>query len=111
MITEAGRAWGARMAALVLCLLAGCATLPDEFERVPSRAIALSSDTALGRLADHLEIADHGVLLLLRGEERIPAAGNVAGNPLATLQHVMQVQALVLHSGTASARMRSRTYQ
>ncbi len=39
------------MAGLALCLLAGCATLPAEFERVPSKAIALSPDTALGRIA------------------------------------------------------------
>lgn len=36
---------------LVLCLLTGCATLPDTFERTPSKALALSSDTVLGRMA------------------------------------------------------------
>ncbi|MCM2250896.1 MAG: phospholipase D family protein [Ramlibacter sp.] len=38
-------------AGVALCLLAGCATLPDTFERTPSKAIALSSGTALGRIA------------------------------------------------------------
>ena len=44
--------WATRwIAGLLLCLLAGCATLPDEFERTPSKAIALSTETALGRIA------------------------------------------------------------
>jgi phosphatidylserine/phosphatidylglycerophosphate/cardiolipin synthase-like enzyme len=51
MIAKAGLVWGARVAALALSLLAGCATLPDEFERAPSKAMALSTDTALGRIA------------------------------------------------------------
>ncbi|MGK6309847.1 phospholipase D family protein [Variovorax sp. DT-64] len=37
--------------AVVLFLASGCAMLPAEFERTPSRAVPLSPDTALGRIA------------------------------------------------------------
>ncbi|MDM0106269.1 phospholipase D family protein [Variovorax sp. J22R24] len=36
---------------LALLFATGCASLPDEFERTPSTAIAASADTALGRMA------------------------------------------------------------
>ena len=32
-------------------LFAGCATLPDEAPRAPTKAIAVSADTALGKIA------------------------------------------------------------
>jgi putative cardiolipin synthase len=41
-----GLAWMA-----VLVFAGGCATLPDQFERTPSKAMALSPDTALGKIA------------------------------------------------------------
>ena len=41
-----GLAWMA-----VLLLASGCAVLPAEFERTPSKAVPLSPDTTLGRIA------------------------------------------------------------
>ena len=41
--------WVFAMAAALL--LAGCATLPDEAPRPPTKAMAVSADTALGKIA------------------------------------------------------------
>jgi len=44
--------WGHWVFALVAAsLFAGCATLPDEAPRPPTKAIAVSADTALGKIA------------------------------------------------------------
>jgi putative cardiolipin synthase len=41
--------WVFAMAAALL--FAGCATLPDEAPRTPTKALAVSADTALGKIA------------------------------------------------------------
>ena len=41
--------WVFVMAAVLL--FAGCATLPDEAPRPPTKAMAVSADTALGKIA------------------------------------------------------------
>ena len=56
-------------------------------------------------------VPDDGVLQLLRRHERSPAGPDEAGYAVAALQHVVQVQPIILHSGVASRRILSRTYQ
>ncbi len=65
----------------------------------------------LGGLANHLDVPDNGVLQLFRRKERLSAWLNKARDSLAALQHVVQVEPVILHSGVASRRIRSRTYQ
>src|SRR5690242_14072006 len=64
-----------------------------------------------GGFTDDLDISNDGVLQRLRRHEFAPARLDEPGDPLATLQHMVQVQSVVLQSGVASLRMRSRTYQ
>ena len=65
----------------------------------------------LGRLADHLDVSNHSVLQFLRRHERFSAGPDEAGDAMAALQHVVKVQPIILHSGVASRRILSRTYQ
>jgi hypothetical protein len=53
--------------------------------------------------ADNLQAADDSVLRLLVGQERMVAAGGVARAPEQRIADVLQVDEIVLHSGTASA--------
>ena len=65
----------------------------------------------LGRLADHFHVPDDSVLQFLGRHEGVSSGPDEAGDPQASLQHVMQVQPIVFHSGVASRRILSRTYQ
>ena len=64
-----------------------------------------------GGLADHLDIADDCVLQFLRCDECFSAGPDEAGYAAAALQHVVKVTPIILHSGVASRRILSRTYQ
>lgn len=65
----------------------------------------------LGRLADHFDVADDCVLQFLQRHKRFSAGPDEAGYAVAALQHVVKVKPIILHSGVASRRILSRTYQ
>ena len=56
-------------------------------------------------------VPDASVVQFLRRHERRPAGPDEAGYAVAALQHAVQVQPIILHSGVASRRILSRTYQ
>jgi len=43
--------------------------------------------------------------------KRCTARPDKAGDALAAFQHVVEIETIVFHSGVASRRIRSRTYQ
>jgi len=61
------------------------------FQSSCARPTPRLSRNPLGRLTDHLDIADDGVLQFLRRHERPSAGPDETGDPLATLEHVVQV--------------------
>jgi hypothetical protein len=65
----------------------------------------------LGRLTDYFDVADHGILQFLRRHKRLSAGSDEANDAMAPLQHVVKIQAVILHRGVASRRIRSRAYQ
>ena len=73
--------------------------------------VARFGRNALGRLADHFRVPDDGVLQLVGRQERVSARTDEAGDSLASLQYVMQVQPIVFQRGVASRRILSRMYQ
>ncbi len=75
------------------------------------KAAARLGRNALARLANHFNVPDDGVLHILGGYERFSAGPDETGDAVAAFQHVVKVQAVVLHKGVASARILSRTYQ
>lgn len=56
-------------------------------------------------------LTDNGVLQLLCGHEGRSAPLNATFDPLAALQHVVEMKPVILQSGAASRRILSRTYQ
>ena len=66
---------------------------------------------AFGCLADHFDVADDGVLQLLRGQKGFSAGFYETGDAAAAFQHVMEIEPVVFHKGVASRRILSRTYQ
>src|ERR1700722_2026024 len=86
-------------------LVAHSGDLPPLNRRVESTSALRNS---LDRLADDLDIADHGVLRLAVREERLLAVGGVVRDGVDRLDRVREVSTLVLHRTTASAYIRSR---
>src|SRR6266700_749956 len=66
---------------------------------------------AFRRFAHYPEAAKDGIRSLWVAQELFSAILGVVENSLRTFEHLDQIQPLVLHNGTASARMRSRMYQ
>ncbi len=83
----------------------------DGFPIQPAQAAASINGNALGRFSDYLNVSDHGILQFLGFEEYLSSGPDEAGDALATLQHVMQVQPIVFHRVVASHKILSRTYQ
>lgn len=72
------------------------------------RTLAQWLRDALGGLANNLQVADDGILDHRPGEELIPAGLRISECPINGISDVQQIDALVLQSATASARIRSR---
>lgn len=64
-----------------------------------------------GGFPQDFKAAQYRVLGLGIAEELVAAALGVAEDSIRALDHLDQVQLLILHRGTASARIRSRMYQ
>lgn len=88
--------------------------VPHPTDRLPiegRHAVSRLSRNALGRLADHLDVADDRILQLLGRQERRSSGANEARDAVTAFQHVVEVEPIVLHKGVASRRILSRTYQ
>ncbi len=66
---------------------------------------------ALRGLADDLQVPDHCILRLWVSHEGVPTVGCVRFYTPHAFQDVNKIEAVVVHSGTASATIRSRMYQ
>src|SRR5439155_324339 len=61
-------------------------------------------------LADDLQVANHGVLRLTVRHEGVATSRRVRNDGVDRVAHVQQVDAIVLHTATASARIPFRRY-
>ena len=76
------------LALLLTILLAGCATVPDDFEQVPSQAWQQPASTFMGGFFDSAVAEQHGhsgVRLLSNGNEAFIARYALAGQAEKTL--------------------------
>jgi hypothetical protein len=65
---------------------------------------------ALHRLAANLDVADHGVLTLAIGEERVAVVVGVIEHGVDRVPRMREVRALAVYRATASERICSRRY-
>jgi hypothetical protein len=65
---------------------------------------------SLDRFANDLELTDYRVLPVRRGDELAVANCDVALDLPDGVEHMLQVERVAVHSGTASERTRSRRY-
>ncbi len=70
-----------------------------------------SGRNPLSSLAYDFDVAYDGVLQSLRFQKGFFTRSGEARNAVTALQHVVQVQPVIFHSGVASRRILSRTYQ